>query len=91
MQHRPSNFYVLGVKPDGPGRFAVTVHRVQGATLEGDVHVLLNSEFFADGQAVCCHPTHVALSWSLVPGPTRQLAVLRRLTYSTFQQTLLEG
>ena len=33
-------------------RFAVTVHRVQGATLEGDVHVLLNKEFFADGQAV---------------------------------------
>jgi len=36
--------------------FAVTVHRVQGATLEGDVHVLLNSDFFADGQA------YVALS-----------------------------
>ena len=30
---------------------AVTVHRVQGATLDGDVHVLLNSEFFAAGQA----------------------------------------
>jgi len=42
--------------------FAVTVHRVQGATLEGDVHVLLNSEFFADGQAVRCHVTHAALS-----------------------------
>jgi hypothetical protein len=37
-----------------PCRFAVTVHRVQGATLEGDVHVLLNAEFFADGQAVSC-------------------------------------
>ena len=34
--------------------FGVTVHRVQGATLEGDVHVLLFKEFFvADGQAVC--------------------------------------
>ena len=35
---------------------AMTVHRVQGMTLEGDVHVLLNGEFFADGQA------YVALS-----------------------------
>lgn len=30
---------------------AITVHRVQGATLDNDVHVLLNSEFFAPGQA----------------------------------------
>ena len=30
---------------------AMTVHRVQGMTLENDVHILLNSEFFADGQA----------------------------------------
>ena len=29
---------------------AMTVHRVQGMTLENDVHILLNSEFFADGQ-----------------------------------------
>ena len=29
--------------------YAVTVHRVQGATLEGDIHILLNDEFFADG------------------------------------------
>ena len=50
-------FCVLGIKPGAPGRFAVTVHRVQGATLEGDVHVLLNSEFFADGQAVRRHDT----------------------------------
>ena len=47
----------MGIKPGAPGRFAVTVHRVQGATLEGDVHVLLNSEFFADGQAVRRHDT----------------------------------
>ena len=31
--------------------YAVTVHRVQGCTLEGDVHILLNKEFFAEGQA----------------------------------------
>ena len=36
--------------------FAMTIHRVQGATLTGDVHVLLNKEVFADGQA------YVALS-----------------------------
>ena len=30
---------------------AITIHRVQGMTLEGDVHLLLNSEVFADGQA----------------------------------------
>ena len=29
---------------------AVTIHRVQGATLECDVHVLLNKEIFASGQ-----------------------------------------
>ena len=28
-----------------------TIHRVQGATLSGDVHVLLNAEIFADGMA----------------------------------------
>ena len=31
--------------------YAVTVHRVQGCTLDGDVHILLNKEFFAEGQA----------------------------------------
>jgi hypothetical protein len=31
--------------------YAVTVHRVQGSTLEADVHILLNKEFFAAGQA----------------------------------------
>ena len=31
--------------------FAVTVHRVQGSTLDCDIHVLLNAEFFAAGQA----------------------------------------
>ena len=31
--------------------FSQTAHRVQGATLEGDVHILLNKEFFAPGQA----------------------------------------
>jgi ATP-dependent exoDNAse (exonuclease V) alpha subunit len=36
--------------------FAMTIHRVQGATLTGDVHVLLNREIFAEGQA------YVALS-----------------------------
>ena len=41
------NPYILEIR-----RYAVTVHRVQGATLEEDVHILLNSEFFADGQAV---------------------------------------
>ena len=35
---------------------AMTVHRVQGATLSGPVHILLNKEFFAEGQA------YVALS-----------------------------
>ena len=35
---------------------AMTIHRVQGATLTGDVHILLNREIFADGQA------YVALS-----------------------------
>ena len=30
---------------------AVTVHRVQGATIENELHILLNSEFFARGQA----------------------------------------
>ena len=30
---------------------AITVHRVQGSTLESDIHVLLNAEFFAAGQA----------------------------------------
>ena len=34
----------------------VTAHRVQGATLAGEVHVLLNGEFFAPGMA------YVALS-----------------------------
>ena len=34
----------------------VTVHRVQGCTVEGGLHVLLNGEFFAYGQA------YVALS-----------------------------
>jgi len=29
----------------------VTVHRVQGSTMTGSVHVLLNREFFAPGQA----------------------------------------
>lgn len=36
--------------------FALTIHRVQGATLTGDVHILLNAEIFAAGQA------YVALS-----------------------------
>jgi ATP-dependent exoDNAse (exonuclease V) alpha subunit len=32
--------------------FDVSQHRVQGATLEGiDIHILLNAEFFAPGQA----------------------------------------
>ena len=35
---------------------AMTIHRVQGATLTGEVHVLLNKEIFAEGQA------YVALS-----------------------------
>ena len=29
----------------------VTVHRVQGCTVEDSLHVLLNKEFFAEGQA----------------------------------------
>ena len=29
----------------------VTVHRVQGCTIEDELHVLLNKEFFAEGQA----------------------------------------
>ena len=48
-------------------RSAVTVHRVQGATLEGDVHVLLNSEFFAEGQAVSiriCTWSYMLCSWT---------------------------
>lgn len=36
--------------------WACTVHRMQGATLTNDVHILLNKEFFAEGQA------YVALS-----------------------------
>ena len=35
---------------------AMTIHRVQGATLTGPVHILLNKEIFAEGQA------YVALS-----------------------------
>ena len=31
--------------------FSMTIHRVQGATMEGDVHILLNAEVFADGMA----------------------------------------
>jgi ATP-dependent exoDNAse (exonuclease V) alpha subunit len=34
----------------------MTIHRVQGATLTGPVHILLNREIFAEGQA------YVALS-----------------------------
>ena len=29
---------------------AITVHRVQGSTLEKDIHILVNAEFFAPGQ-----------------------------------------
>ena len=29
----------------------MAIHQVQGSTLEGDVHILLNGEVFADGQA----------------------------------------
>ena len=35
---------------------AITAHRVQGSTLDGEVHILLNQEFFAPGMA------YVALS-----------------------------
>jgi len=30
--------------------FAMTVHRVQGGTLTGPVHILMNQEIFAEGQ-----------------------------------------
>lgn len=66
-------------------RYAVTVHRVQGATLEQDVHVLLNSEFFADGQAVShildptpCPPLPFAHDKKPARVTTRQYVALSR-------------
>jgi hypothetical protein len=48
---------------------AVTVHRVQGSTLDGQVHVLLNAEFFAPGQAYvaigCCRRLSQLHLWML--------------------------
>ena len=36
--------------------FAMTIHRVQGATLTGEVHVLLNREIFAAGSVASSYP-----------------------------------
>ena len=36
--------------------FAMTVHRVQGGTLTGPVHILMNQEIFAEGQARATSP-----------------------------------
>ena len=53
---------------------AVTIHRVQGATLSGEVHLLLNKEIFAYGQVSCSYIalTHTRMRYGSV-APTQTL------------------
>jgi ATP-dependent exoDNAse (exonuclease V) alpha subunit len=71
---------------------ALTIHRVQGATLEGAVHILLNKEIFADGQAYVALSRVQRLSqlhlWSLERGAFKSHPVIAA-EYSRLSGNLL--